>query len=264
MIYTFHGPNRTGRGGARAPARSAVGHDRAAGRARRPERWSAAGSTSRRSCASGRSQKLAPLARAGGRRGDAAHHARRARRISRTAPSTRSSASRSLIAVAGIAIACARLKPAALVPKDAGAGGRRLRARARAQVLRRRDLRRGDRRSRSSAISRGVLWRGIDAGLIDGLLRERQRVPGARPRLGRRATAVRAGRDVRVGAGPRRARRARRLLHQVSHDRLPRRRIGYNAWILPALLHRPDARARCSSGCTAPCARVRRRDAGVR
>ena len=38
MLYTFHGPNRTGERGARASARGAVDHDGSARRARRAER----------------------------------------------------------------------------------------------------------------------------------------------------------------------------------------------------------------------------------
>ena len=211
MLYTFHGPNRTGEKEREAPARGAVGHDRSARRARRAERRrrlaQPPGVHARRSDR----QALRALARAGRRRVDAARHARRGRAPRRTRTEYALIGAAVAIAVAGIAIACARLKPAALVPKAQAPPEQGLRARAREQVLRRRALRRGDRAARRSASRDSVLWRGIDVGLIDGLLVNGSGVPRARRRLGRLAAAVRAGRHVRLGARHRRAGRARRL-----------------------------------------------------
>ena len=118
----------------------------------------------------GPAQVLASLARAGRRRGDAAHHAAARSRTSRHARSY------ALIGVA-VAIAVARHR----------------RSRSRGSSPTRSCRRRRRRRSRASsaccankyyvdevydaaivkptsAMSRNVLWRGIDAGIIDGLL----------------------------------------------------------------------------------------------
>ena len=58
--------------------------------------------------------------------------------------------------------------------------------------------------------SRGLLWRGIDVGLIDGLGVNGSRVPRAVRRMDRFAVPVGTARHVRVGAGHRSARGARR------------------------------------------------------
>ena len=162
------------RGGAGAPARGAVDHDRSARRARRAERGRRLAQSSGRAfrsdpsaCSSSgwsRSSAQRPQRVAGGVA--EARHGHRVR-----ARSARRSRSRSL----GIAFAVA-----AAQARDARAQARappaaRLRARARRQVLRGRDLRRRDRASRSSAASRNVLWTGIDRGHHRRPVRERHR-----------------------------------------------------------------------------------------
>ena len=121
MLYTFHGPNRTGREGARAPARSAVDHDRAARRARHPRRGrrlvQPAGDHHPRDSAGAR-RPAGTLARARGRRpalrGVIGTGAANGRRV----PKDMLIAVAVAIAIAGIATAVVVLKPAALVPKS--------------------------------------------------------------------------------------------------------------------------------------------------
>ena len=172
MLYTFHGPNRTGEKRARASARSAVDHDRPARRARRAD------------ASFGGWFNLPEFASSVGPVGALEHWLEPVvgeatlRVIGGAAPRCRTaleygarSASRSLIALAGIALAWTRLKPAALVPEE------RSRRRKQGfekvlveQVLRRRDRTTRRSSSRSSACRANVLWRGIDVGLIDGLV----------------------------------------------------------------------------------------------
>ena len=199
MLYTFHGPNRTGDEGARAPARGAVGDDGAARRARRAERRSAAGSTCR--------LREVPPARSGDwstgsepvvgesatlRRGGGAPETRRVTEYGLVGLAV-------AIAVAGIAL---RVVRASSPPRSFPKARRR-------------------RKTASSACSTNkyyvdeiydaaivaahgrrlarLLWRGIDAGLIDGLFVNGSAVAGAVRRMDRLAAAIRTGRERTPG-----------------------------------------------------------------
>ena len=217
MLYTFHGPNRTGEA-ERAHLREApwvmtgplvvlgvLSVDR---RVAQPPGVLAVGPVQ------ALHHWLEPVT------GEAALHITHgAEPHSRMRPSTRSSASRVAIAVGGILY-------------------RRARGSSRPRWCRRRSRPRAKGFERvlehkyfvdevydraivqpTVGVSRNVLWNGMDSGTHRRAARQRQRVSGARVRLARRAAAIGAGRHLRVGAGHRRAARARRL--HVQADRWP-------------------------------------------
>ncbi len=114
-----------------------------------------------------------------------------------------------LIAAVGIGIAVARLKPQTLVPKSQSPQEEGFE-----KVLVNKYY--VDEIYDDAIVkpivgtSRGLLWRGIDAGLIDGLGVNGAAVPDTLRRMGRFAVPVGTARHVRVGAGHRSSRGARR------------------------------------------------------
>ena len=147
------------------------------------------------------------------------------------------------IAVAGIAFAFVRLKPAALVPKSASPE-----ATGFAKVLEHKYYvdEAYDRAIVQPVVdgSRLVLWKGVDVGIIDGLfVNGSALVARALGWIGSQLQSG-PGRHLRVGPGARRDRAARRVRRAstrapptIMNDFLTT--LYYNAWILPALLLLP-------------------------
>ena len=221
MLYTFHGPNRTGE-----KEREHL-HEAP---------WIMTGplvvlgvlSVVRRLAQPARAHSARPgrraraLARAGRRRGDAARHRRRGAeavarhrvRADRRRGRHRGRRYRARLDAAQAGRARA---------EGAGAAGAGLRARARSTSTT--STRSTTRRSSQPVVgvSRGLLWRGVDNGLIDGA-----RACNGRARVARRAAVVGSGSvrssspgsvgHVRLGARRRRARRARRLHASADAD----------------------------------------------
>ena len=149
----------------------------------------------------------------------------------------------------GIALAFARLKPERLVPKSAVAGGSRASSACSLnkyyvdEVVRRSDRQAGRRRCRAD-----LLWRGVDVGLIDGFASSTAvALDLARVRrLDRFAAAVGTGRARTPGCSSSACSRCS-APSAFANPAIRMRdafltSIGYDSWILPALLDHSAAR----------------------
>ncbi len=139
------------------------------------------------------------------------------------------------IAAIGIAFAFARLKPEALKPKNESPASEGI-----DRVLEEKYfVDEGLRQGRGAAAA----WR-LARRAVEGhgrrpdrwTVRERERPARPRHRVGRVAHPVRAGRHVRLGAHHRRRRSPRRFLPCDRPMKALLDSIGYNHWVLPALL----------------------------